>query len=72
MIDHDGENGTRSQLIEHGNATIEDLGSKNGTYVAGEVVTGPRRLNDGDQIRLGSVVVKFRIPRLSALTETAS
>ena len=53
-------------------ATIEDLGSKNGTYVAGERVTAPRRLDDGDQIRLGSVVVRFRIPGFSAATETAS
>jgi DNA-binding winged helix-turn-helix (wHTH) protein len=59
-------------LINGGEATIEDLGSKNGTYVAGEAVTSPRRLDDGDQIRLGSVVVRFRIPRTSAATETAS
>ena len=58
-------------VIDGGNATIEDLGSKNGTYVAGEPVTTPRRLDDGDQIRLGSVVVTFRIPRFSAATETA-
>jgi len=52
--------------------SFEDLGGKNGTYVAGERVTVARRLDDGDQIRLGSVVVKFRIPSLSAATETAS
>ena len=46
--------------------SFEDLGGKNGTYVAGERVTVARRLDDGDQIRLGSVVVKFRIPSLSA------
>jgi hypothetical protein len=59
-------------LIKGDEATIEDLGSKNGTYVAGVRVTAPQRLDDGDQIRLGSVVVKFRIPGLSAATETAS
>jgi pSer/pThr/pTyr-binding forkhead associated (FHA) protein len=59
-------------VVNGGEATIQDLGSKNGTYVAGEPVTVPRRLDDGDQIRLGSVVVKFRIPRLSVATETAS
>jgi DNA-binding winged helix-turn-helix (wHTH) protein len=53
-------------------ATIEDLGSKNGTYVAGAAVTTPRPLDDGEQIRLGSVVVKFRIPRFSPATETES
>ena len=52
-------------------ATIEDLGSKNGLYLAGSAVTAPRPLADGDQIRLGSVVVTFRMPGLSAVTETA-
>jgi DNA-binding winged helix-turn-helix (wHTH) protein len=58
--------------IKGDEATIEDLGSKNGTYVAGVRVTAPRRLDDGAEIRLGSVVVRFRIPGLSAATETAS
>ena len=47
-------------------------GSKNGTFVGGEPVTAPRPLDDGDQIRLGSIVVKFRIPGFSDATETAS
>lgn len=59
-------------LIDGGDATLEDLGSKNGTYVAGERVTNPRRLCDGDQIRVGSVVVTFQIPRVSVATETVS
>lgn len=58
-------------LISDNEARIDDLGSKNGTYVAGERVTTSRRLDDGDQIRLGSVVVTFRIPRFSGVTETA-
>jgi hypothetical protein len=57
-------------LIDGGEATLEDLGSKNGTYVAGERVTHPRRLRDGDQIRLGSVVLTFQVPRVSVATET--
>jgi DNA-binding winged helix-turn-helix (wHTH) protein len=51
-------------------ATVEDLGSKNGTYVGGERVTTPYRLADGDQIRLGSVVVTFRIPAPVGPTDT--
>jgi pSer/pThr/pTyr-binding forkhead associated (FHA) protein len=43
-------------------ATVEDLGSKNGTFVRGDRITSPYRLADGDQIRLGSVVITFRIP----------
>jgi len=72
-IDAPGVSRHHARIIISGHeAMIEDLGSKNGTYVAGERVTAPRRLDDGDQIRLGSVVLRFRIPRLSAATETAS
>jgi len=42
-------------------AMIEDLGSHNGTYVRGEKVTEPVPLRDGDEIRLGSVVVTLHI-----------
>lgn len=53
-------------------AILEDLESKNGTYLRGERVTGPCPLQDGDQIRLGSVVVTFRIPPPAATTEIVS
>jgi hypothetical protein len=32
---------------------IEDLGSTNGTYLNGELLTGPAPLHDGDRIRIG-------------------
>lgn len=51
-------------------AAVEDLGSKNGTYVRGERLTVPVTLADGDQIRLGSVVVTFRIPPPAGSTDT--
>ncbi|HXD16458.1 MAG TPA: FHA domain-containing protein [Vicinamibacterales bacterium] len=50
-------------------ATIEDLASKNGTYVRGERLARPSPLADGDEIRLGSVLVKFRLVD-SGVTET--
>jgi DNA-binding winged helix-turn-helix (wHTH) protein len=50
-------------------ATIEDLGSKNGTYLRGERLATPSPLTDGDEIRLGSVLVKFRLTGTGA-TET--
>jgi DNA-binding winged helix-turn-helix (wHTH) protein len=52
-------------------ALIEDLGSKNGTFLRGQSVTAPCRLQDGDQIRLGSVLITFRIPPPGGATETA-
>jgi DNA-binding winged helix-turn-helix (wHTH) protein len=56
--------------ITASNATLEDLESKNGTFVRGERVAGPRILNDGDQIRLGPVLLTLRIPSPGGSTET--
>jgi DNA-binding winged helix-turn-helix (wHTH) protein len=41
-------------------ATIEDLSSKNGTWVRGRRIAVPTELADGDEIRLGSVPLVFR------------
>lgn len=56
--------------LDGDDATLEDLGSKNGTFVRGHRVTTSSRLSDGDQIRLGSVVITFRIPQPAGSTET--
>ena len=57
-------------LIADGQATLEDLGSKNGTFVRDKRLTAPSALCDGDQIRLGRVRMTFRIlPPLSTRTE---
>jgi FHA domain-containing protein/uncharacterized protein DUF4388 len=42
---------------------LEDLQSRNGTYVNGERVTEKRLLDDGDLIRLGKVIMTFNIAR---------
>jgi DNA-binding winged helix-turn-helix (wHTH) protein len=47
--------------IAGGRTTIEDLGSRNGTFVAGVPVRGEHALSDGDQIELGSATVLFRV-----------
>ena len=39
-------------VVSQGEATLEDLGSKNGTYLQGERITSAA-LSDGDEIRLG-------------------
>ena len=41
-------------------AEIEDLGSKNGTFVSDRAITGPRPLSDEDVIQVGSVDLKYR------------
>ena len=70
-IDAPGISRHHARLVLAGQqATLEDLGSKNGTYVGEERLTRPRRLDDGDQIRLGPVVITFRIPPVVGSTDT--
>jgi DNA-binding winged helix-turn-helix (wHTH) protein len=53
--------------VSSSGATIEDLGSRNGTYLQGLRLTGSAPLADGDEIVLGSFPVRFRDadPRVS-------
>jgi DNA-binding winged helix-turn-helix (wHTH) protein len=53
-------------------ATIEDLGSKNGTYLRGQPVEAASPLEDGDQIRLGSVPLTLRMLATPGSTATKS
>jgi hypothetical protein len=40
---------------------IEDVGSRNGTFINSEKVTGKRALADGDVVRLGKVLMTFNV-----------
>jgi DNA-binding winged helix-turn-helix (wHTH) protein len=51
-------------------ATIEDLGSKNGTFIGGHPLTNSQRLRDGDEIRFGSIEVVFRAVGPATPTQT--
>jgi pSer/pThr/pTyr-binding forkhead associated (FHA) protein len=51
-------------------ATVEDLGSKNGTFVGDRHLDASIRLADGDVIRLGSVVLTFKAVRARGSTYT--
>jgi DNA-binding winged helix-turn-helix (wHTH) protein len=57
-------------LLSRGEATLEDLGSKNGTHVNGNRITSAVRLADGDQIRLGALSLFFTTTRPTSQTET--
>jgi DNA-binding winged helix-turn-helix (wHTH) protein len=57
-------------LVQDGRAVIEDLGSKNGTWVAGRKVEGAVRLEDGDEIRVGVLRLTFRRPETRGSVET--
>jgi pSer/pThr/pTyr-binding forkhead associated (FHA) protein len=41
-------------------AVVEDLGSRNGTFVNGEAIHGPTHLTPGDQLQLGVTLVELR------------
>lgn len=57
-------------VVADGRAVLEDMGSKNGTYVGGARISAPHALEDGDEIRLGRARLTFRV--LPAATSTKS
>jgi len=73
LIDHASASRRHARMSIAGESvTIEDLGSKNGTFVRGKRIQAPSPLADGDEIRLGSVPMTFRIFAISGSTETAA
>ncbi|HXK09358.1 MAG TPA: FHA domain-containing protein [Vicinamibacteria bacterium] len=50
-------------------ATLVDLGSRNGTFVGGQRIDAPATLKDGDEIQIGPVVLRFCIASLGPITE---
>jgi DNA-binding winged helix-turn-helix (wHTH) protein len=51
-------------------ATLEDLGSKNGTVLNGRAIDAPALLADGATIVLGATVLRFRVLETPGSTET--
>jgi DNA-binding winged helix-turn-helix (wHTH) protein len=56
-------------VLTDGSATLEDLGSKNGTRLNNQRVTSAP-LSDGDEIRLGKATLVFRVGAAAGATET--
>jgi DNA-binding winged helix-turn-helix (wHTH) protein len=56
-------------LVSGETATLEDLGSRNGTYLRGEKIAAPSPLADGDEIRVGRVFMTFRSFPVAASTK---
>ena len=48
--------------IGEGRASIEDLGSSNGTYVDDVIVDGEAALQAGAKVRVGATVMELRAP----------
>jgi DNA-binding winged helix-turn-helix (wHTH) protein len=51
-------------------AVLEDMASKNGTFVADQRVTAPVGIGDGDIVRFGSVLVTFHASAVLGSTVT--
>jgi DNA-binding winged helix-turn-helix (wHTH) protein len=72
-IDSGGVSRHHARVVVAGNeARVEDLGSKNGTFVDGKAVTGACLLKDGGEIRVGPVALTFRVALPTQVTETMS
>ena len=73
QIDADSVSRHHARLTVAGrDASIEDLGSKNGTWVAGERIQGTVALTDGTSIRLGSETIRFELTVDDRPTKTAT
>ena len=57
-------------LVEGGEVVLEDLASKNGTFVRGERISEATRLADGDVFRLGRVSMQLRAGQADRSTRT--
>jgi DNA-binding winged helix-turn-helix (wHTH) protein len=57
-------------LVRGRSVVVEDLASKNGTFVAGARLEGRAALKAGDQIRIGPFSFVLRIEATAASTET--
>ena len=62
QIDSGGVSRLHAQITICGrDVRVEDLGSKNGTFVGGQPVTAARSLEDGDEVRVGPVALRFTV-----------
>lgn len=70
-IDSGGVSRQHARILVSGReARIEDLGSKNGTFVDGLPVAAARLLKDGDEVRVGPIALTFRVTTPAGATET--
>ena len=56
--------------VGHEGATIEDLGSKNGTYVGGKKIRGAVALADRDSVKIGPAPMTLRILKRTGSTRS--
>lgn len=56
--------------VSHDVAVVEDLHSRNGTFLNGERLTAPAPLADGDEIALGLITVRFSVTEPGGATRS--
>jgi DNA-binding winged helix-turn-helix (wHTH) protein len=70
-IDVDGVSRRHARIVaDGGRFTLEDLGSKNGTFLRGQRLVAVAALEDGDAFRLGRTMLVFTVRRVRATTVT--
>jgi DNA-binding winged helix-turn-helix (wHTH) protein len=73
QLDSPGVSRHHARIVVSGaEATLEDVSSKNGTYLDGTRITSRVPLSDGSQIRIGTVLLTFRVTTPTAPTATAA
>jgi DNA-binding winged helix-turn-helix (wHTH) protein len=57
-------------VVDGAGVSLEDLGSKNGTWVNGQRATERLELADGDEVRFGPVMMRLRRAAVALSTQT--
>ena len=71
-IDDDSVSRRHARIrVEKDSAALEDLDSRNGTFVGDRRIDVPAVLRDGDRIRLGSFALRFRASGSPSSTRSA-
>lgn len=72
FIDHPTVSRHHARItVSDSGAPLEDLGSKNGTFLGGQRLSAGHALSDADEIRLGSVTMMVRLVPPPDCTVTA-
>ena len=70
-VDARGVSRHHARIVADGDRfTLEDLGSKNGTFLHGRRLDGPAEIQDGDRFELGRTTLVFRGPGEADATAT--
>lgn len=62
VLDNGAVSRHHAQVLEsHGNYFLEDLRSRNGTFINGEPLSSRAELHDGDQVRICDITLSFNL-----------